>query len=94
MNVCEEHKNEREARGPERTEREARDDNVPANRQIFFAIFRLIQSGRTNFNQKNFMFLFFWKKFSKNSHLHEAPPIKMYFMSLFSLINFTIILRI
>ena len=27
MNVCEEHKNEREARGPEKTEREARRSN-------------------------------------------------------------------
>ena len=27
MNVCEKHKNEREARGPERTEREARRSN-------------------------------------------------------------------
>ena len=36
LNVCEEHKTERELRGPERSEREARDENVPAKRADFF----------------------------------------------------------
>ena len=57
MNVCEEHKTEREARGPEGSEREARDENVPAKRADFLFYFCGEQNCTTR--TVNFILFFF-----------------------------------